>query len=126
MSLLQQLSDNQIALFGCFLAILASFGVMSLTFTVRQMAVGEQSKEKSATPAIPVLPGNRSRNVAALQPERSLRIGHVDCAIQRGRSGRARFSLIGTGLRSINWSSWKLWLQRRQMQSFCFPEFQRS
>ncbi len=47
MSFLEYLSDDQIALIGCGLALVASFGLMSITFSLKQ-AIKPQSGPKPA------------------------------------------------------------------------------
>ncbi|MEZ6057756.1 MAG: hypothetical protein R3C01_13740 [Planctomycetaceae bacterium] len=54
MALLQNMSDDQIALMGCFLAIIVSFGIMSFTLTIRQAVGGSQSIEKTNRSTIEV------------------------------------------------------------------------
>jgi hypothetical protein len=48
MNLLDALTDDQIALLGCFGALAVSFGIMSLTWTVRQAV----TPQKEASPTI--------------------------------------------------------------------------
>lgn len=47
MTFLQHMSDDQVALIGCFVAIVVSFGVMTLTLTVREAIGGERVLDKT-------------------------------------------------------------------------------
>ena len=61
MSFLEYLSDDQIALIGCGLALVASFGLMSLTYTVRQ-AVQPQRGPKPAAAQRVIPAGNIAKD----------------------------------------------------------------
>jgi hypothetical protein len=50
MALLDSLTDDQLALIGCFAALVVSFGIMSLTWTVRQAALPQRDTKPLAQP----------------------------------------------------------------------------
>lgn len=49
MPLLEALTDDQIALIGCFASLAVAFGIMSLTWTVRTSV--SSAKQPTAAPA---------------------------------------------------------------------------
>jgi len=62
MSLLQALTDDQIAILGCGLALAAAFGVMALTGTVRESLDRQKQSHRSAP--------SRERSTPVAEPSR--------------------------------------------------------
>lgn len=67
MSLFEALTDDQVAIFGCVAALATAFGLMSLTWTIRQ-AAGGQPKTRSLPERPQSLP---SRTVPAIRERKA-------------------------------------------------------
>ncbi len=63
MSFVESLTDDQLALLGCGLALVGAFTIMSLTWTVRQAVTGE-TVSSDETRTVPLREETQKRHAA--------------------------------------------------------------